>query len=295
MINRKRGDDMKKLTVLLFTTIFAGLLCLTGCGSTDADETVISSVEAKHIKVDVTKSNVKITLTKAENENIEKIDVIETPDGSVTTVIMNEPSVSFIWPFAQGGKEYKLCARIYGDKTSDEYVSFKIEDEFDAKIKYPDEYNNAAISLVAKGNKRLLTLETPYSTFSSFTGKAKATNIDFELSIYSGKHYKASVSDSELVGSVTTAFSGKGIVEQYNKGIDIIEDAYRFNLTPAQMNSMLSKRKTYFAVATVKFKISDYPENITFKAKGVYSNDTIYTPLAKNEIPSGNGNINDAK
>jgi hypothetical protein len=277
---------MKKLSRFLITAfIFAGLFAVTGCGSTDADETVISSVEAKHIKVDVTKSNVKVTLTKAENENIEKIDVIENSTGSITTVGMKEPSVSFIWPFAEGGKEYTLCAKIYGDKTSEEYVSFKIEDEFKPVLDYSDAYKASMISLVAKGNKRYLTLETPYSTFSSFVSKAKATNVDFELSIYSGKHYKASASDSELVGKVVTSFSGKGIIEQYIKGIDIIEESYRFDLTPSQMNAKLSKRKTYFAVASVSFRLPDYPEYIRFTSPGVYSNDTIYTPLSKNEIP----------
>lgn len=288
---------MKRFHKILVTSfIFAGLLCLAGCGSTDSDETVISSVEAKHIRVDVTKSNVKVTLTKAEGEDVQKIDVIETPDGSTTSVTMNQNEVSFIWPFAEGGKEYTLCARIYGSKTSEEYVSFKIEDEFKPIVNYSDAYKASMISLIAKGNKRYLTIETPYETFSSFVSKAKATDVDFVLSIYSGKHYKASASDSELVGTVVTSFNGKSLIQKYTNGIDIIEDSFRFDLTPAEINAKLSKRKTYFALATVSFRLPDYPENIRFTAKGVYSNDTIYTPLAKNEIPaSKTENAGDAK
>lgn len=288
---------MKRFHKILVTSfIFAGLLCLAGCGSTDSDETVISSVEAKHIRVDVTKSNVKVTLTKAEGEDVQKIDVIETPDGSTTSVTMNQNEVSFIWPFAEGGKEYTLCARIYGSKTSEEYVSFKIEDEFKPVVQYPDKYNEAYISLVAKGNKRYLTLETSYDTFSSMAGKAKGDNVTFTLAIYSGKHYKAGPSDSELVASAGTSMNGKAIIQKYTQGIDIIEDSYRFGLTPSELNARLSKRKTYFAVATVSFTIPDYPDGIRFTAKGVYSNDTIYTPLAKNEIPAPKTeNAGDAK
>ena len=90
--------------------------------------------------------------------------------------------------------------------------------------------------------------------------------------------------------------NGKAIIQKYTQGIDIIEDSYRFGLTPSELNARLSKRKTYFAVATVSFTIPDYPDGIRFTAKGVYSNDTIYTPLAKNEIPAPKTeNAGDAK
>lgn len=277
---------MKKNNLFLLIAILsAGLICFNSCESTDQDETVISSIESNHVKVDVLKSNVKITLTKAEGENIEKIDIYETPNGSLTSVQMDESTVSFIWPFAEPDKEYILCAKIYGNSVSEEYVTFKTTEDTKQIINYSQAYNDSTIQLVAKGNKRYLTLEASADLFTSLGNKAKAQEVYFVLALYSGKHYKASEKDSVLVGKSVTSISSKDTIEKFRKGIDILEESYRFNLTPAELNTKLSKNKTYFAVATVYFELPDYPAGIKFTARGVYSNDTIYTPVNVNELP----------
>lgn len=276
---------MNKTKMLLSALLLAAVPLFFSCGSTDADETVLSTVEANHIRVDVTKSNVKITLTKSEGEEIDTIDVAEVPNGSLTSVAMTQPSVSFIWPFAEPGKEYTLTAKIYAkDNYQEETVSFKTENDIASIIKYSEDYDYSVISLIAKSNQRLLKIDTSFDTISSIISKANPQNTKLLISVYSGKHYKASEKDAVLVGTIKRDFA-KAALEPYANGLDIIEKSYLFSLTPSQMNSQLSSKMTYFALATLQFTLPDTPEGIVFTAKGIYSNDTIYTPIKAADLP----------
>lgn len=286
-------NKLKSFTVAALLSTAA--LLFFGCGSTDADDTVLSTVEANHIRVDVTKSNVKITLTKLEGEEIDTIDVAEVPNGSLTTVAMTEPTVSFIWPFAEPGKEYTLTAKIYAkDNYQEETVSFKTENDISSIIKYSEDYDYSVISLIAKSNQRLLKIDASFDTISSIISKASPQNTKLLISVYSGKHYKASEKDAVLVGTIQRDFT-KASLEPYTSGLDIIEKSYLFSLSPSQMNSKLSSKMTYFALATVQFTLPDTPQGIVFTAKGIYSNDTIYTPIAAKDLPEENDTAGDAK
>lgn len=281
---------MKKSLKVLFGILTAAMLLnLTGCGSTDTeaavDETIISTVEANHIRVDVTKSNVKITLTKSEDEDIEKIDVVETPFGSISSIPMTQNTVSFIWPFAEADKEYKLCAKIYGSNSvSEEYVTFKTTADMTSLISYSEDYEYSVISLIAKGNQRLLKIDASYDTINSVIRKANAENTKLLVSVYSGKHYKADAKDAKLIGTITHKFESAAL-NAYKNGMDIISQAGKFNISASQMNSELSAKQTYFAIVTVQFTLPNMPEGSVFTAKGIFSNDTIYTPVAKNDLP----------
>ncbi|MCQ2582859.1 MAG: hypothetical protein MJ160_03030 [Treponema sp.] len=279
---------MKKIKFLFTISLVAALLF--SCASTDPDEPVISSIAADHITVDVTKSNVKITLTKAEGEDISEIDLIETPNGSLTTVQMSEPTISFVWPFAEPNKEYTLCAKIIGVKnSSEEYVTFKTGDEIASKVSYSEKFENTDLSLVAKGNQRFVQINANLDTLTSILSKAKADNVYFAMDIFSGKHYKAKDTDSELVGTFASPVTSKVLYERFIKGYDIIEHSVELNLTASDLNKKLASRDTYYAVASVTFKLPDYPAGVSFKSRGIYSNDTIYTPIAEADLPVTNG------
>lgn len=269
---------MKKIKYLLAAILLSAAF-LNSCATSAKDEPAISEVASNHMSVAVTKSTVKITLTKQADEDIQQIDVVEVPNGSISSVKMDQNSVSFIWPFAEPSKEYKLCAKIYGSQSySEEYVTFKTEATNSSSISYSDAYKTSDILLVAKGNERLITINTDFNTINSAISKAKPTSTSFILSLYSGFNYNASSKDSVLVGNIVSKFD-KNAVEKFSKGYDIIANAKDFNLTPKELNNALSQSRTYFAVASVTFTLPDYPQNVSFTSKGIYSNDTIYTPV----------------
>lgn len=278
---------MNKLKRSILTLLLsAAALAFIGCGSTDTDETVINTVEANHITVNVTKSNVKITLSKLEGEEIDTIDVVDEQNGTLTSVAMTEPQVTFLWPFAEAGKEYTLTAKINAKNNyQEETVTFKVENDMTALINYSEEYETSVISLIAKSNQRLIKMDIPYNTISSAFDSAKIENAKLIISLYSGKHYKAAVSDSALAGQKILDFSNKSVLDPFKNGYDVIANASDFGLTPSQLNSKLSSKLTYFAVAQVQFTLPDTPAGIIFTAKGIYSNDTIYTPIAENDLP----------
>lgn len=270
------------LTILLCTASLA----LTGCGSTDTEETIISSVEANHILVNVTNSNVKITLSKLENEEIDIIEVADENNGYLTSVQMTESKVSFIWPFAEAGKEYTLTAKINAkDNYQEETVSFKVENEMESLINISEDYVNTVISLIAKSNQRLIKIDTPYTTLSSVFEKAKIENAKLLITVYSGKHYKATSADSVLVGTITRNFTDKAVLDPFKNGYDIIANASSMGLTPSAVNNSLSEKKTYFAMAQVQFTMPESPAGVVHTANGFYSNDTIYTPIAEKDLP----------
>lgn len=290
---------MKKSIKTLLTILSAALLFnITSCGSTDADnEDIISTVEANHIRVDVKKSTVNITVTKPEGEVIDKIDVKEIPNGSLSSVDMSATSsCSFVWPFAEADKEYTLCATIYTNNgTLEETVSFKTGDKITPAITYNDAYDLSVISLIAKGNQRLIKIDTPYDTIASVLNKVKPQDTKLLISLYSGKHYKASEKDAVLLGTMTYDFS-KSALAPYEKGMDIIRNASNIGYTAFELNQKLSAKMTYFAVASLQFKLPDYPQEVTFIARGIYANDTIYTPIAADELPDSSAIVNgDAK
>ena len=271
---------------LLTFLILPAALALAGCGSTDTDETVINTVEANHITVNVTKSNVKITLSKLEGEEIDTIDVVDEKNGSITSVAMTEPQITFMWPFAEAGKEYTLTAKIYAkDNYQEETVTFKVENEMDSLISYSQDYETSVISLIAKSNQRLIKIDTAYNTISSALDKANIENAKLIISLYSGKHYKASEKDSVLAGQMIKDFSDKAVLDPFKNGYDIILNASDLGLSPSQLNQTLSSKLTYFAVVQVQFTLPDAPAGVTFTAKGIYSNDTIYTPIAEQDLP----------
>lgn len=278
---------MNKLKRSLLTLIISAVaLALAGCGSTNTDETVINTVEANHITVNVTKSNVKITLSKLEDEEIDTIDVADEKNGTLTSVAMTEPQVTFIWPFAEAGKEYTLTAKINAkDNYQEETVTFKVENEMSSLINYSEDYETSVISLIAKSNQRLIKIDTAYNTIASAFDKAKIENAKLIISLYSGKHYKSSAKDSVLAGQMIKDFSNKSVLDPFKNGFDVISNAADLGLTPSALNQTLSSKLTYFAVAQVQFTLPDSPAGVTFTAKGIYSNDTIYTPIAEADLP----------
>lgn len=282
-----RGKKMNKLKCFLITILMMSVaLVFTSCGSTDTDETVISTVEANHITVNVTKSNVLVTLSKLEGEVIETIEVVDEQNGCQATVKMDEAKVTFLWPFAQAGKEYTLTAKIYEkSKYQEETVSFKVENDMASLFDFSDDYNNAQISLIAKSNERLIKIDTPYNTISSVFSSAKIENSKFVISLYSGKHYKAQPSESTLVGKIVKDFSNKSVLDPFKNGFDIIKNAKDFGYTASDLNTTLRSKQTYFAVAQVQFTLPSAPSSVNFVAQGIYSNDTIYTPIAEKDLP----------
>lgn len=271
---------------LLSLLVSAMVFALAGCGSTDVEETIISTVEANHISVNVTNANVKITLSKLAGEEIDVIKIIDEKNGHITSVQMSEPQVTFIWPFAEAGKEYTLTAQINAkDNYQEETVTFKVENEMESLINISEDYVNSVISLIAKSNQRLIKIDTPYSTISTVFEKAKIENPKLIISLYSGKHYKSTAKDSVLVGSLTGDFKNKSILDPYKNGFDVIANASAMGLTPALVNEKLSAKQTYFAVAQVQFSLPGSPAGVVHTANGFYSNDTIYTPIDEKDLP----------
>lgn len=288
---------MKKLLNSVFAILLIALsYTLISCGSTTTpvDEPVISTVEANHIRVDLTKSTVKITLSKTAEENIKKIDVLEVPFASVCSVNMTKNKVSFIWPFAEKDKEYTLCAKFeVNGKTQEEYVSFKTHGDVVSQVTTPKDDNNNALSLVAKSNQRFLKCEAPFDSISSLLKNVKAENAKLLISLYSGKHYQTTQKDAVLVGTSKTDFN-KNSLSAYTsgEGLDIIKSSQRFGMNAKQLNAALSKNLTYFAQATVQFTLPEYQDSILFTAKGIFSNDTIYTPVSESELANNEAAAN---
>lgn len=274
------------LKVITVSVLLASLTALTGCGSKPTeDEPIISTVSANHITVNLSNSKVAVILNKTADEDVSKILVENTMDESLVTVNMTEEKASFIWPFAEEGKEYVLCAKVINSKdetTAKEYVSFKVEGTPAVKINN-EAFDNSTLVLVAKGNKRIVRFNTTQDALKAVTSALETNASKLKIDIYSGKHYNTDISEATKVATLEKEVSNKTDLEEVFEGYDLIEKASVFELTPTEMNAALSKAKTYFAVATVDFTLGDN-KDITFSSKTLYSNDTIYTPIRQRDL-----------
>lgn len=274
---------MKKLLISAFAILSA--FCILSCGSTPASEDVISEVSANHITVSQSQSKVTVILNRSAEENISAITVSDALNESSVTVPMPQEKVSFIWPFAESGKEYMLCADLLDDKntsTAKEFVSFKVEGE-PSVCTNTDAFDKATLVLVAKGNERTVRFNSSQEDIKTVTSAFKTTAANLKIQIYSGKHYNSDISQASLVATLTKPVLNKEDLQQVFDGYDLISNAKAFNLTPSKMNAALSQNKTYFAVATVEFSLPE-TSDLKFNSKTLYSNDTIYTPVSASEL-----------
>lgn len=275
---------MKKL-LKAFSILIASLLILS-CGS--VDETVTSQISANHITVQQIKSGVKILLNKTAEEDITHIEVIDQEYGNYISVDMGTNlTQSFIWPFSDKDKEYTLLAKLYGvDSYSEESVTFKVENDCTSILSYTEDYLESQLILIASGNKRLVQFETDKNKLMSVFKKASPKNTKLSIEIFSGR--KADYSPStKAIASFQDSIDNKESLQQFIDGFDLIENASLFNLTASQLNQLLSANTKYYAKASVKFTLDEnYPEGLIFSTQPLFSNDTVYTPIAAEDLPN---------
>ena len=80
-------------------------------------------------------------------------------------------------------------------------------------------------------------------------------------------------------------------------GYDIMSISGAFGYTPSELNKKLAANKTYFARACVIYNLSaDDNASVKYMTRYLYTNDTIYTPIAEADLPESlvGNNTNDA-
>ena len=266
---------MKKFSLKLFAVLFCSALFFS-CGT---KEVVTSSVAEKHITVQQTTLGVKILLKKTAAEDINYIEVVDSEDGCSSTVNFGtKTSSSFYWPFADEGKTYTLIAKLFGNEEySEESVTFTVENKCVSVLTYAQDFLDAKLNLIADGNKRLVKLQTNAKDLSEVLSKLPLDSANLKLEIYSGSKR----TETEAVSAATFTENTKtGNIQKLVDGYDIIENAAEFGLTAEKMDKLLSANPTYFAKTYIQFT-TDTAADVIYSTKLIYTNDTIYTPLAE--------------
>jgi len=265
---------MKKTSFAIIAVFLCSLLFFS-CGS---KEKITSSVSNKHITVQQTTLGIKILLNKTTSEDIYKIDVVDSESGSYASADFGtKTEVSFYWPYADKAKTYTLIAKLFGnDAYAEEEVTFTVENECTSIVAYTEEYLNAKLNLIADGDKRLVKIHATENDLTSAVKDAPVESAIFAVEVFSGS--KRAEAKASSVATIKKDISG-GELKALIEGYDIISQASDFGMTSEEMNSLLCKNTTYFAKASIQFSLKD-SKDVIFGTKLIYSNDTIYTPLA---------------
>ena len=229
--------------------------------------------------------------------------MIDEPNGNGATVTFeNATSVNFLWPYAESGKTYTIHASLYNGKKfkTEETVNFTTEALSQNIVNYTEDYTNSRLVLVAAKNTRTVMLKTTKEALLSILGPTTTLNAKVNVDIYSGKHAGgAGPNESEYIGSFTKDILNVADFKKLLDGYDIISIAGAFGYTPSELNKKLSSNKTYYARACVIYNLSaDDNASVKYMTKYLYTNDTIYTPIAEADLPEslvGSTTSDDAK
>lgn len=276
---------MKKLFNLPVFLILIALF-FTGCASKPK---VLSSKSSKHVTVEQTNMGVYIVVHKESSEDIKQIQLIDSEHGNGAIINMEKNnSVEFMWPYADSGKTYTIKAYLTGNKAnSTETVTFKTDSVSTNITDYNADYLNTKLVLIATGNKRVVKLNTTKEALLSCLGPTATFNAKVTVDIFSGKHFYAEDSESTYIGSFSKQLLNVVDLNKLVEGYDIISTSPQFGLTPEKINDQLSQQPTYFARACVAFKLSEKDSaDVTYTTKYIYTNDTVYTPIDKADLPA---------
>lgn len=275
---------MKALKKLFILSLMAACTAVFfSCGTND---TVTSSLSSDHMTVQQIKSGVKIVIKKEASEDINIVKVVDVDGGTTATVDLGTKlTESFIWPFAEKGKEYTLCAKLIGKKSyAEEFVTFTVENECASAVAYSQAYNDSKLILIADGPERRVMLESSKKTLKDVFGASKVKNANLVIDVYPGK--KADDLRVDPIATLNKPLDEKTDLQEIFDGYDLIANAGLFKLTPAEMNKRLSAKPVYHARATVLFTLDGkYPKDVQFSTQSIDSNDTIYTPIAAEDLP----------
>lgn len=275
---------MKKINAFFICSILAALF-FTACASKPK---VLSSKSSKHITVQQTSEGVYIDVHKEKSEDITQVQLIDETNGNGATISMeNETAVNFFWPFATSGETYTIHAYLTGKKAkSEETVTFKTDSVATCITNYDDAYLKTKLVLIATENQRVVKLNTSKEALLSVLGPTASLNAKITVDVFSGKHFNASTNDYERIGTFSKDILNLKDLDRLANGYDIISTAGDFGYTPADLNKKLSSKPTYFARACVSFNLTeDDSAAVKYTTKHIYTNDTIYTPIAETDVP----------
>ena len=274
----------------------ATLVLLASCASKPK---VISSKSSKHVTVQQTAQGVYIDVHKDKSEDITDVILIDEPNGNGASVAFDKATaVNFLWPYADSGETYTIHANLYsGNKfKSEETVTFTTEGVSKNIVDYTTEYTDSRLVLVAAKNTRTVMLKSTKEALLSILGPTTTLNAKINIDIYSGKHSgDATPNDSEYIGSFTKDLLNAADLKKLLDGYDIISIAGSFGYTPVELNKKLSSNKTYYARACVIYNLTDKDNaSVKYMTKYIYTNDTIYTPIAEEDLPAPVVTTNDS-
>lgn len=295
---------MKKLrsslSLILGIAVVFSVSLFTSCASKPK---IISSKSSKHVTVQQTVEGVYIDVHKEKGEDITKVQLFDDQNGNGATVTFeNSTSVNFLWPYADSGKTYTIRAILLSGKKQkgEETVTFTTESVSKNIIDYTSDYTDSKLVLIATKNSRTVKLKSTKEALLSILGPTTTLNAKVNVDIYSGRHAGgAGPNDSEYIGSFTKDILNVADFKKLLDGYDIISISGAFGYTPSELNKKLSSNKTYFARACVIYNLTaDDNASVKYMTKYLYTNDTIYTPIAEDDLPEslvGSNTGDDAK
>ena len=276
---------MKRL-YKLSTILLLALVLFSGCAS---KRKVLSSKSSKHVTVQQTNEGVYIVVHKEKSEDITKVQLIDAENGNGAIIdLSQETSVEFLWPFAETGKTYTVTANLTGLRTKlQESVTFKTDSVSTCVTQYNDAYLSTKLSLIASDVKRIVKLRTSKEALISVLGPTATLDAKIQIEVYSGKHFNTDERESTLVCTITKDIVNLADVQKLIDGYDIIGTASTLGISSADINNKLSAKPTYYARACVSYNLaSTEAKNVIYTTKYIYSNDTVYTPIAVTDLPT---------
>lgn len=131
--------------------------------------------------------------------------------------------------------------------------------------------------LIASGSERLVKFEMPDNKLLPDTDAKAIKAATMNLSIYSGRRPLDGKADGTPV--VTIKFDLLKNADKLVKGYDLMANEKELKVSAKQINEALSKNQYYYAKG--EFEATVKEDKTVTKAITLYSNDTVYTPLAE--------------
>lgn len=157
------------------------------------------------------------------------------------------------------------------------------------KQEIDDESFTSRIVLIASGSERLVKFEIVNDELVPGIDKKNIKSASLEVSIYSGRRPAKGAKEGTPV--VTMKFDLLKDADKLLKGYDLMANAKTLKTTAKDLNSKLSADQYYYAKGNFEASVKE-GKTVT-KAKTLFSNDTIYTPLQ--DVQEDSSNSVDAK
>lgn len=137
---------------------------------------------------------------------------------------------------------------------------------------------NPKIFLIASDSQRLVKFDTPQQElFDSLDAKSvKAASI--KISVFSGRK-PAPEKESERTPVATFTIDLVKNFDALFNGYDIMNNEKELKANAQEIDALLSKNQYYYAKGEFEITVKD--DKTVTKAKTLFSNDTVYTPLSK--------------